>query len=187
MKNFKLFTIALATAVSLSVSGQTKKINPAKSTIDWTGKKVTGQHVGTINLKEGALVFKGNALKGGTFTADMSTIVTTDLEGDSKKQLEGHLRSEDFFGIEKFKTATLVFKKIKSNGNDQYAVTADLTIKGITKPITFNITVKGNTAKTVLNVDRTKYGIKYGSGSFFSDLGDKTISDEFVLDVSLVF
>jgi polyisoprenoid-binding protein YceI len=96
------------------------------------------------------------------------------------------LRSEDFFGIEKFKTATLVFKKIKSNGNDQYAVTADLTIKGITKPISFNITVKGNTAKTVLNVDRTKYGIKYGSGSFFSDLGDKTISDEFILEVNLV-
>jgi hypothetical protein len=87
MKNFKLFTIALATAVSLSVSGQTKKINAQKSAINWTGKKVTGQHVGTINLKDGALVFKGNALKGGTFTADMSTIVTTDLEGDYKKQL----------------------------------------------------------------------------------------------------
>ncbi len=186
MKNFKLFTIALVTAVSMSVSSQTKKINAQKSTINWTGKKVTGQHVGTINLKDGELVFKGNALKGGTFTVDMSTIVTTDLEGDSKKQLEGHLRSEDFFGIEKFKTAALVFKKIKSNGNDQYTVTADLTIKGITKPISFNIAVKGNTAKTVLNVDRTKYGIRYGSGSFLSDLGDKTISDEFSLEVNLV-
>lgn len=112
MKNFKLFTIALATVVSLSVSGQTKKINAQKSSINWTGKKVTGQHVGTINLKEGTLIFKNNALKGGTFQVDMSTIITTDLDGDSKKQLEGHLRSEDFFGVEKFKTASLVFKKL---------------------------------------------------------------------------
>ena len=116
----------------------------------------------------------------------MSTIVTTDLEGDYKNQLEGHLRSEDFFGVEKFKKATLVFKKIKSTLKDQYIVTADLTIKGITKPITFTIAVKGNSAKTVLNVDRTKYGIKYGSGNFFSDLGDKTISHEFILEVNLI-
>lgn len=143
--------------------------------------------MGTINLKEGTLIFKGNALKGGSFIVDMNTIVTTDLEGDYKNQLEGHLRSEDFFGVEKFKTAFLVFKKIKSTVKDQYIVTADLTIKGITKPITCTIAVKGNSAKTVLNVDRTKYGIKYGSGSFFSDLGDKTISDEFILDVNLVW
>jgi polyisoprenoid-binding protein YceI len=115
----------------------------------------------------------------------MTTIVTTDLEGDSKNQLEGHLRSDDFFGVENFKTANLVFKKIKAKGKNQYNVTADLTIKGITKSINFDVLLNGNTATAELKVDRTKYGVKYGSGSFFSNLGDKTISDEFILDISI--
>lgn len=127
-------------------------------------------------------------MKGGTFTVDMTTINTTDLKpGQGKESLDGHLKAEDFFGVEKHKTANLVFKTISGKGNGLYTVTADLTIKGITKPITFDITVKGNTATTTLKVDRTKYDIKYGSGSFFTDLGDKTISDEFELKVNLVW
>ena len=110
-----------------------------------------------------------------------------DLDGKSKANLDGHLKSDDFFGVEKFPTATLVIKSLGEKGNGVYAVTADLTIKGKTESIKFDLTVGKNTAETSLKVDRTKYGIQYGSGSFFDNLGDKTISDEFELKVKLVF
>ena len=188
MRNLKTIAVALVALFAFTANAQTKKINVSKSGIVWTGKKVTGSHTGTINLQDGALVFKGKVLKGGTFTVDMTTINTTDLKtGEGKENLDGHLKADDFFGVEKHKTANLVFKTISGKGKGLYTVTADLTIKGITNPITFDITVKGNTATTTLKVDRTKYDIKYGSGSFFSDLGDKTINDEFELKVNLAW
>ncbi|MFY7988928.1 MAG: YceI family protein [Flavobacterium sp.] len=187
MKNLKSIALALVAFVSFAVNAQTKKVDVTKSTINWVGKKVTGSHEGTITLKEGALVFKGKKVVNGNFTVDMTTINTTDLSGKGKTNLDGHLKSDDFFGVEKFPTATLVFKTIGEKSNGVYAVTADLTIKGITHPIKFELTVNGNAATTTLKVDRTKYDIKYGSGSFFSDLGDKTISDEFELTVKLAF
>lgn len=187
MKNLKSIALALVAFVSFAVNAQSKKVDVTKSTINWVGKKVTGSHEGTITLKEGALVFKGKKVVNGNFTVDMTTINTTDLEGKGKANLDGHLKSDDFFGVEKFPTATLVFKTIGEKSNGVYAVTADLTIKGITHPIKFELTVNGNMASTTLKVDRTKYDIKYGSGSFFSDLGDKTIYDDFDLTVKLAF
>ena len=187
MKNLKSIALALVALVTLSTSAQTKKVDAAKSTINWVGKKVTGSHEGTINIKDGALVFKGNKLAGGSFTVDMTSINTTDLEGKSKSSLDGHLKSDDFFGTENHPTANLVIKKIADKGNGVYGVNADLTIKGKTNTIGFEITVAGNTATADLKVDRTKYDIKYGSGSFFEGLGDKAIYDEFELKVKLVF
>mgnify|MGYP006362313589 FL=1 len=188
MKNFKSIALALVAFVTFTATAQkSKKVDASKSTINWVGKKVTGSHEGTITLKEGALIFKGKKLVGGNFTVDMTTINTTDLSGKGKTNLDGHLKSDDFFGVEKFPTATLVIKSIGDKGNGVYSATADLTIKGKTESIKFDLTVAGNTATTTLKVDRTKYDIKYGSGSFFSDLGDKTINDEFELKVKLVF
>jgi polyisoprenoid-binding protein YceI len=188
MKNLKSITIALVLAITtVTVNAQTKKIDVTKSTVNWVGKKVTGEHSGTVALKSGALVFKKNALTGGTFTVDMTTINATDLTGEYQGKLNGHLKADDFFGTDKFPNTTLTFKTIASKGNNVYTVTADLTIKGITKPITFDITVNGNTATTVLKVDRTKYDIKYKSANFFEGLGDKTIYDDFDLTVNLKF
>ena len=187
MKNLKTIAIALLVAVSTIATAQTKKVDASKSTVAWIGKKVTGQHNGTINLKEGALVFKKKKLKGGTFTVDMTSINTTDLTGEYKGKLDGHLKADDFFGTDKYPTSKLVFKKIADKGNGVYSVTANLTIKDVTNPIKFDVNVKGNVATTTLKIDRTKYGIKYGSGSFFDNLGDKTINDEFQLDVTLQF
>lgn len=187
MKNLKSIALALVAFLTLSTTAQTKKVDAAKSTINWVGKKVTGSHEGTINMKEGALIFKGKKLVGGNFTVDMTTINTTDLEGKSKANLDGHLKSDDFFGIENHPTANLVIKKIADKGNGVYGVNADLTVKGKTNSIGFEITVAQNSATADLKIDRTKYGIQYGSGSFFDNLGDKTISDEFELKVKLVF
>lgn len=151
-------------------------------------KKVTGSHEGTISFKEGNLIFKGKKVAGGNFTVDMNSITATDLKaGQGKENLEGHLKADDFFGTATFPTATLVFKSIGDKGNGTYSVTADLTIKNVTESVKFDLEVAKNTAKTSFKVDRTKFGIKYGSGSFFDSLGDKAINDEFDLTISLQF
>jgi polyisoprenoid-binding protein YceI len=184
MKNLK--TIALALTVVFSVAtatAQTKKLDASKSTIKWVGKKVTGQHNGTVDFKDGALVLQGNKLVGGTLTS----LTSTDLQGEYQGKLNGHLKSEDFFGTEKYPTATLVIKKIGAKSANVYTAVADLTIKGITNPVTFDMTVNGNTATTAFKVDRTKYDIKYNSASIFSAIGDKAISDDFELAIALKF
>ena len=187
MKNLKSMALALVAFATITVYAQTKKIDVAGSSIEWLAKKVTGQHNGTVNFKDGALVFKRKALKGGSFTVDMNSLTATDLQGEYQGKLNGHLKAEDFFGTSKFPTASLVFKKIATKSANLYTVTADLTIKGITKPITFDLAVNGNAATTTFNVDRTKYDIKYGSKSFFASIGDKAINDEFELKIALKF
>lgn len=190
MKNLKTIAIALFVAFSAAnLSAQTKQINVNKSKIDWIGKKVTGQHSGTVSFKDGSLVFKGNKLTGGTFTVDMNSINVTDLKaGEGKEKLEGHLKNDDFFGTDKYPTAKLVFKTIAAaKDKNTYTVTADLTIRNKTNPVTFVLAVNGNTATTAFKVDRAKYDIKFNSGSFFENLGDKTIYDDFDLNVSLSF
>jgi polyisoprenoid-binding protein YceI len=188
MKSIKLICISL-TILFLSQKGiaQTNKIDTNKSIVNWVGKKITGQHEGTVNFKDGYLIFKDKKVTGGNFTVDMKSLSNTDQTGSSKQKLEGHLKSEDFFGTENFSTSNLVFKSIANKGNNIYLINADLTIKGITNSIQFDLVVNGNKATAALKVNRTKYDIKYGSGSYFDDLGDKTIYDDFELNAVLVF
>jgi polyisoprenoid-binding protein YceI len=122
---------------------------------------------------------------------DMTTINTTDLEGGSKERLDNHLKNDDFFSVKKYNTADLVFKKVSKQKNDSkivvYLIDADLSIKGITNPITFKINISDNSAYANLKIDRTKFEIKYGSSSFFDGLKDRAIYDEFDLNVNLKF
>ena len=189
MKNFKTIALAfLAFTATTVASAQIKKIDASKSNITWVGKKITGSHEGTIKFKEGVLTFKGDKLTAGNFVVNMSSIIVTDLKaGEGKEKLEGHLKADDFFGTEKFPLGTLVFTKIAAKQNGLYTITADLTLKGITHPVTFDMNVKGSKANAALIVDRTKYDIKYNSGNFFENLGDKTIYDNFDLAVELSF
>src|SRR5690606_11173752 len=136
----KVFSALFVFIFCIGLNAQTKKIDTSKSSIEWVGKKVTGQHNGTIDFKEGNLIFEGKKLKGGNFKVDMTSISATDLEGKGKEKLDGHLKSEDFFGVEKHPVSELVFKKIGDKGNGVYTVVADLTIKGITNSVTFDLT-----------------------------------------------
>ena len=178
--------LAVAAGTAAFTSTMEKKINIEESTIEWKGKKVLGSHTGTINLQDGHLEMEGDQLTGGTFTVDMTSITVTDLEGESKGKLEGHLKSDDFFGVENHPTSTLEITSASNKGN-VYDVTANLTIKGKTEPVTFELIMGESAATTTLKIDRTKYGVRYGSGSFFDSLGDNTISDTFTLDVTLKF
>ncbi|MGJ8735169.1 YceI family protein [Zobellia laminariae] len=187
-----VFSLALALVFGVAtatepVAEEKKEVKTETSTITWKAYKVTGSHTGTVNLKSGTLAFDGDKLTGGEFVVDMTTLVATDLEGESKGKLEGHLKSEDFFSTEKNTEATLVFTSVEAKGKNAYEVTGDLTIKGITKPVTFDVSVYGSKATASVKVDRTAYDIKYGSGNFFENLGDKTIYDEFDLVVDLEF
>ncbi|MFT7351781.1 MAG: polyisoprenoid-binding protein YceI [Flavobacterium sp.] len=188
MKNLKNIALALFVSAATAVSAQTKKISADKSTISWVGKKVTGSHSGTINIKSGDLVFQGTKLTGGSFAVDVTSLTVTDLKtGQGKENLEGHLKADDFFGAEKYPTANLVFTSVSSRGNGIYAVKANLTIKDKTNPVSFDLATTAKTANTSFKVDRTKYGIEYNSGNFFQNLGDKAIYDDFELTVSLQY
>lgn len=190
-KNFFALTLAVifgATAAATEpIEADKKEVNTEDSNVTWKAYKVTGSHTGTVNLISGALHFEEGKLSGGDFTVDMTSLISTDLEGEYKGKLEGHLKSDDFFGVANHPTSTLVFTNVEASGKNSYKVTGDLTIKNITKPVTFDVSVYGSKATATMKIDRAAYDVRYGSGSFFDNLGDKTIYDEFDLVVDLVF
>jgi polyisoprenoid-binding protein YceI len=167
--------------------------DPASSNVKWHGKKVTGKHDGEIKIKSGKIVMNGKEIKSGDFVIDMTSISDQDLtDPEYNKKLITHLSSEDFFNVAKYPNATLKFKSAKSVEGfvgPTWDVTADLTIKDKTNEVKFPTVIKTKDGKTTatanITIDRTKWDIKYGSGKFFTGLGDKVISDEFKLDVAL--
>ena len=182
-----LAVIASFSFIAFTLKDDVYKVDLTKSSITWEGKKFAGSHKGTVELTSGNLNFNGKKLTGGGFIANMTTIKDADKNGG----LEKHLKSEDFFGVEKFPAANFVIKKIEGNGAS-VNITGDLTIKSITAPITFPATLVWNADKTVtatadkITVDRTKYGIQFKSKSVFANIGDNFIYDEFTLSVKLV-
>jgi polyisoprenoid-binding protein YceI len=182
--------ITITTAFSPKAT-ENFKVDGGKSTITWVGKKVTGEHSGNIKIKSGTVVTEGKKLKGGSFIIDMNSMTCTDLtDPDYNSKFIGHLKSDDFFSTEKFPEAKLDITSVTPVKDNNYTVKGNLTIKGVTKPVEFPATVTSD-SKTVkanadITVDRTKYDIKYGSGTFFDNLGDKAIEDNFTLKVQLV-
>lgn len=161
------------------------------SSVEWTATKVVGGgHNGTVDISQGTLEINGSTLKGGSFVIDMTSIDCQDLEGQWKEKFESHLKSDDFFAVDTYKTATLTITKVKSKSEGKYDVTGDFTIKGKTVSIVFPVELSLKKSKAIasakITLDRTKYDIRYGSNSFFDNLGDKAISDEFTLDINLV-
>ncbi len=187
IKSLFLFTtLFFAAAVTVSISVDTEA-----SQVTWKGYKVTGSHEGTIAVKEGNFDFTDGVLSGGSFSIDMTSLKATDITGGTAAKLEGHLKSAEFFGVEKFPTASFVITKVVSRGTPgDYRVTGDLTIKEKTQTLRFNTKVSEEMGKYVakadLTIDRTDFDVRYGSGSFFDNLGDRTIYDEFDLGITLV-
>ncbi len=192
----KLFTtLAIAAVFALSAFTTVEKtdvykVNTDKSTVAWLGKKVTGKHDGNIKLKEASLEVKSGKLTGGKFVMDMASITNNDISDDEMRgKLVGHLKSDDFFGVEKHPTATFVIKSAEKKKGDEYLIKGDMTIKGKTQAIEFPAQVKVSgstvTAEAKVVLDRSKYDVKYGSGSFFDNLGDNMIYDDFELTIKV--
>jgi polyisoprenoid-binding protein YceI len=186
-----LFLPLLAILAMAAKVADNYNVDVNSSSIVWKGYKVTGQHTGTVKVKNGNLTWDAGKLTGGTFEIDMNSITCTDLDGEYAGKLVGHLKSDDFFGSAKYPTAKFVITKaIPQDTKGNYKIVGNLTIKEKTNEVKFLAAVNESNgtvnASGKITVDRSDYDVKFGSGSFFDNLGDKTIYDEFDLQVSLV-
>ncbi|MBN9382725.1 MAG: YceI family protein [Chitinophagaceae bacterium] len=195
MKNNSLAIMLLALFTLGIFAFKTKKqqyiVDPSKSSLVWIGKKATGEHTGNIAIEKGAFQFEDARLKSGSFDIDTRTITDNDItDKDNNAKLVGHLKSDDFFSAETYPRASLVITNVTPAGGGNYTIKANLTIKGITNEIGFpalvSLSGKQLNATAKITIDRTKYNIKFRSKSFFENLGDKFIYDNFDLVVSLV-
>lgn len=162
------------------------------SELSWIGTELsTKTHTGTIDFTDGTIVVDSDNTISGNVKINMSTINVTDLQGRSKEMLERHLRSSDFFEVESYSEAKFSFiSKSFDKLSNQISFVGDLTIKDITNPISFNATLLETSpflkAKAVLSFDRSKYNVRFRSGNFFENLGDKLILDEIDVNIRLV-
>jgi polyisoprenoid-binding protein YceI len=198
MKQLFFWVLALATsgAALAAGNGKTIKVKADKSSVKWEAKKVTGAHNGAINVSSGFVMLTGNKLTGGEVSIDMKSIVCEDIKDEGyNKKFVGHLHSDDFFSTANHPNAILKITKVTYNPNAKAGeanamVTGSLTIKGTSKPVTFpaSISVNGDqlTASGKITIDRTEYDVRYGSGKFFDNLGDKMIEDNFVINFNLI-
>ncbi|WP_176736665.1 YceI family protein [Oligoflexus tunisiensis] len=174
------------------------KIDPAQSSVKWVGTKqilVKDKHNGLVKIKDGTLDLDGKQEKG-RFVIDMTSIENLDLNDkpDLKKKLEGHLKSDDFFSVSKHPEATLVLKTLKPDPKDKqhYEATGDLTIKGITKPVTLPAKIiekDGNVkVESKFTINRMEWDIRYNSPDTLDlkKFGDKAIKNHVEFDVILV-
>lgn len=190
----KLLALALALVSTMALAQNkplttTYTVDTSDSKVGWLAKKVTGQHNGTLKVKSGTLSFVGEQLVSGEVVVDMDSLIVEDItDSEYNAKFLGHVKSADFFDTAKYPEAKLVIKNSKKTKKG-LEVKADLTFIGTTKPVKFLavVTLDGDkaTGKTKFIVDRTKWGLKYGSTSFFKGLGDKAINNDFELSVDL--
>ncbi len=193
MKILKTFIFLNIAIFSLSAQETTMLIDTESSSLNWIGKKITNsQHNGSLKFISGELTMCNDqktskmSICKGSFVVDMTTLLVEDLSGSSKQRLEGHLKSDDFFSVDKHKKSFLTINssKIIESG---FSVNGSLTIKDITHPVEFELIRNpgGFTANMIF--DRSKYDVKYNSGSFFENLGDRLILDDIELSADLYF
>lgn len=174
----------LLVALLLTGSAFAKDVNLAGKKVSWLGEKVVGDdHKGNVTIKEGTIKLNDKkVIEKGEIVVDMTTINNTDLKGEWKTKLEGHLKNKDFFNVEKFPEAKLVIKNVKKMKDHKLKVMGDLTVKNVTKPVEFTAVQTPTTFRGEIVFDRTKYGIKYGSSNFFKLAADKTIKNDVTLN-----
>lgn len=192
-RTFALIFLAFISFSFQQIDADPKKIDIdlKNSTIEWTGKKLTGEHYGNVSISDGHLLVDGNKLTGGDFEIDMNSITCADITDEkSNKRLVDHLKSEDFFAVSKFPKARFEITEVKPTGKQDYSITGNLTIKGKTKPLTFpasfTLTDGVAYASGTMVFDRSHYDVKFGSQSFFENLGDKMVYDDVDMKVNIV-
>lgn len=166
-------------------------ISKTESTVGWRAAKVTGEHWGKVKISSANLEYQNGRITSGSFEIDMTSITVEDIkDANSNARLTNHLKSDDFFSVEKFNKSSMTITEAKTSNGKDYEIKGNLIIKGISNPVTFpaQVTEEGNKviATSKITFDRTKYDIKYRSGNYFENLADKLIYDEVTLDVKLV-
>jgi len=198
MSHFLFTALLLACPFFGTNDGDTEpnrmSVSPTSSSVTWEGKKVTGSHSGDIQVQSGFITAEKGLITGATVIIDMKTINTLDLEGGGKESLDGHLKSDDFFGVAQFPTAQFELTSInpvRSTDGMNFAAIGTVTIKGRTEEVSFPVKVEmGNDAASIsgeITLDRSKFDVRFRSKSFFdvAELGDKLIYDEFTIGFEL--
>ena len=168
------------------------KVDSFESKLVWKGRQLSSkEHDGTLDISSGSIEIDKSGRIFGDIKIDMKSISTTDLEGKWKDKLDGHLKSPDFFNVKDFPTATVTFKGNQNKiTNGEINFEGDLTIKGITQITKFSAKINqiGDKvfATALISFDRSEYDVRYGSGKFFENLGDKLIYDEITVNVAIV-
>ena len=167
----------------------TYELDNSATTVLWTGKKVGGKHFGKIKTTSGSLTTSGTTLTGGSIAIDMNSMTCDDItDAEYNGKLIGHLKNEDFFNTASFPEAKFDITKVIYKGK-MAVISGNLTIKGITNPVSFNATIGNSgsqmTAKGKLSFDRTKFDVKYGS-TLFGAAADKAIENNVSLDIIMV-
>jgi len=171
---------------TITAADATYNIKLDESSLVWTGREVsTSSHYGSINFTSGQFEIADGLISQGEFLVDMTTINVQDLTGGSKERLEGHLRSDDFFSVESFPTAHLYISSSEVISNGKWMVNGFLTIKDISHPVLFEMANTEDGWNANLVFDRSKYNVKFRSGTFFENLGDKLIYDDIELKINL--
>lgn len=177
--------VATETKHNLSVDIETSRVN-------WIGYKLGGNHAGTIKLQSGAMSIDGDKLLSGSFVIDMNAIENTDMEaGKMRDQLIGHLKSEDFFDVAKYPTAKFEITSAKKLDANNYQIEGNLTMKETTKNITFEAQIdkdENNVYTATTNtfvINRTDWGVNYGSKNIFKDLKDAVILDDVEIKLTI--
>ena len=172
--------------VAMTAADATYNIVQDESSLMWTGREVsTSSHYGTINFTSGQFEIADGLISQGEFLVDMTSITVQDLTGGSKDRLEGHLRSDDFFSVESYPTAHLYISSSEAISNGKWMVNGFLTIKDISHPVLFEMANTEDGWNASLVFDRSKYNVKFRSGTFFENLGDKLIYDDIELKINL--
>lgn len=192
MRSVLLTSLIFCSLLSFSQEKVTKLIaDPTRANIEWTGKKLTGEHYGEIKLSSGELTLIDGKLAEGKFDMDMTSISCTDIsDAKSNKRLVDHLKSEDFFSVNRYPRSQFVITSVKSKSSTEYDVTGDLTIKGNTHPVSFPVKLSKTDnewhGEGTITFDRSKYDVKFGSQSFYENLGDKLVYDDVDITITLI-
>lgn len=179
--------------VASTENAKSFKVNTAATKVMWEGTKLTGSHKGTLDVSKGEIAVNNGEIKGGSFTIDMTSLSNSDLSGEQKGKLEGHLKSADFFDVANHENAKFQITKVtklSGDANANHMIYGNLTMKDATKEIGFkaNVNINGNAISVstpAFKIDRTEWGVEYGSDKFFDNLKDKAINDDITLSISL--
>ena len=187
MKTYKIL-MTLTFLITYQIVAQELVLDTSSSKLKWTGTEITSKtHYGSLIFKSGTITMKNNKPHKGEFVVDMTTLKNEDVPEAYRGRLEGHLKSDDFFSVDKFPEAVLKINSSSFLNSEKYNLEGDLTVKGITHPISLSITTMKNKWIANLTFDRSKYDVRFRSGRFFENLGDKLIYDDIIIESELIF